>query len=454
MDADRLGQAARDSQQGAEREQLRVSHGAVDADYVQRLEHFEGWSHESIYAAVREMNPGDMHAAAEAWVSIGNSLSGVAPRLHMQLQSVLTDGSAGRIAEAADRAAREFVQRVLDVAEIAHGTGHRMTAAAFGAEAVRKTVPPPPDTGSTTTGSSLSDTSTTFLGLLLGTTAPGDAQQAEAHREEQYRLALAALEANYVPIYPPAGAGVPAFADVEMPGGGAQSTGVGVDPGSPPTYAATPGGTSPGRTHPGALNLVGDGADPSGTHTASGQPAAESKAGREAAPANGSTDPAATTGSSDDGTTPASTRDFEAAETTPAAGPGTTASPGSPGSPSYPGTQGNPSAPGIGASAAPRISGAPGVSYPGRPTGTPATPIRSTRAARSQSPGSSYPPGMYAPGAHSGTAADTNHTAPSWLTWHRAEELLGTPPPAVPPVLGAEILAARTDLTPEEPETP
>lgn len=466
MDAERAVQAARDSQGGAEREQLRVSHGSVDADYVQRLEHFEGWSHEEIYAAVREMNPGEMHAAAEAWVSIGNNLSGAAPRLHIELQNILTDGSAGHIAAAADRAAREFVQQVLDVAEIAHSTGHRMTAAAFGAEAVRKSVPPPPGSGAA--DPNLSDTSTTFLGLLLGTTTPGDAQQAEAYREELYRLALAALEANYVPIYPPAGAGVPAFADIEIPSAGMGFGDSGAGSGTPPGVftgsdavgrseassareaSATSFRTPPEPSRPFAGSpAIGDHGDPTGP----GGSTSPAVSGQNSGPGTATASTGGGSGGSSGDTSPA------AASTSTPSTPGTS-SPGSHGLPTpfdSPGSRTNPSAP-MGNSGnpsrTPRVPGAPGLSYPGSPIGKPSAPNQPATRARTPSPGAGYLPGMYAPGAASGTNAEGSHKAPTWLTWHRDEELLGTPPPAVPPVLGSEIPSARTDLTSEEPETP
>ncbi|UGT45075.1 hypothetical protein LTV02_17530 [Nocardia yamanashiensis] len=462
MDAERAVQAARDSQGGAEREQLRVSHGTVDADYVQRLEHFEGWSHEEIYAAVREMNPGEMHAAAEAWVSIGNNLSGAAPGLHIQLQNILTDGSAGHIAAAADRAAREFVQQVLDVAEIAHSTGHRMTAAAFGAEAVRKSVPPPPGTGAT--DADLSETSTTFLGLLLGTTAPGDAQQAETYREEQYRLALAALETNYVPTYPPAGAGVPAFADIEMPGAGAGSGQSGAGFGTPAgvftgpdaavrsdTPNAHEGSAASFRTPPESAR-PGSGSPVTANHgNATESGGAEDSAGSEQDSGSGTA--AASTSSSTGDTSPAAAN-TERTGTPGISSPGAQIVPalsGSPGSrTSASAPAGNPGS----LARPPGAAGAPGLSYPGAPTGKPSAPNQPATSARTPSPGAGYLPGMYAPGAASAANAEGSHKAPTWLTWHRDDELLGTPPPAVPPVLGSEIPSARTDLTSEEPETP
>ncbi|WP_157555084.1 WXG100 family type VII secretion target [Nocardia crassostreae] len=203
MDPEVLRRTAQQSLRGAEIEQRRISGSAVDPDYVQRLEHFGGLSHERIYACVQAMDPGEMHACAETWVNIADNLCGDVTGLTMTVLATLADGPAGRIAEAADIAARQFVRQAMDVAEILHSTGHRLTAAAYGAEVLRKTVPPPP----IPLQGDQSDPTATYLALVLG--APGDAHDFEAAREEQYRLALAALEANYVPIYPPAGSGVP-----------------------------------------------------------------------------------------------------------------------------------------------------------------------------------------------------------------------------------------------------
>ncbi|WP_369639666.1 hypothetical protein, partial [Nocardia sp. JMUB6875] len=181
------------SQSGAEHEQTRIAERGTDPDYVQHLEDFDRLSHEQIHHRVQAMNPGEIHTAAQLWVSIADSMFGALSALHVTVQSALSDGMSGHIADAAAVAARQFVQDATDIAEIANSTGHRLTAAAYGAEAVRKTVPPPMTHGSPNA------------------------------REEQRQIALAALDANYTPIYPPAGAGVPAFFTVMTPGdGGAQ----------------------------------------------------------------------------------------------------------------------------------------------------------------------------------------------------------------------------------------
>ncbi|WP_157555081.1 hypothetical protein [Nocardia crassostreae] len=59
-------------------------------------------------------------------------------------------------------------------------------------------------------------------------------------------------------------------------------------------------------------------------------------------------------------------------------------------------------------------------------------------------------PGMYPPAARPTTDSDATRTTPAWLIRNREQELLGTPPPAVPTVLGAELPCARTDLTTPE----
>lgn len=141
MDPDALRRSARQSQAGAEREQARVGGHGVDPDYIHRLEHFESFTHPQLYHRVQAMNPGEMHAAADIWVGIADSLWGAAQGLHNTAQAALAEGMAGHIADAADLAARRFVQDAMDVADIAHTTGTRITAAAYGAEAVRRTVP-------------------------------------------------------------------------------------------------------------------------------------------------------------------------------------------------------------------------------------------------------------------------------------------------------------------------
>ncbi|UFS99637.1 hypothetical protein [Nocardia huaxiensis] len=398
-----LRRSARRIQLGAEREQIRISHSDVDPDYIRQLEDFGSLSHAHIHACVQAMDPGAMRSLSDTWVSIADSLAGAVNGLHMTMQSALAEGLAGQIADAAETAANQFTRQAMDVTEVAHITGLRIESAACAAEALRKTVPPPVDPS-----------------------AP--------EADEQFQLALAAIEANYVPFYPAAGSGVPAFAPIEMPGGGEGSAVPGSATGSGGSghgrsgyatrttdFLAVPPGSNdyqsirPADAPGGTPDRVSPGADPRGSAGYSGweysNPATEFADPAVAPTADRPTDPSTDPAASGGGHSPALTA------------PGLSGLPASPGSPDgttvpYD-TRGNPTAP---------------------LSATPATPFA---ASPRTGPGAvGWMPGAYPPGGRAGTDPDSSRNTPDWLIRDREDELFGTPPTTVPAVLGAEIPAA------------
>ncbi|MFD7847208.1 hypothetical protein ACFV4K_30295 [Nocardia sp. NPDC059764] len=423
MEPEALRRSARLSQSGAEHDQARLTDRATDPDYIDHVEDFTRLTHQQIHDAVQAMNPGDMHTAADTWVTIADSIFGAVTTLHATIHTALADSMTGHLADAAAAAARRFVQDATDTAEITHSTGHRMIAAAFGAEALRKTVPPPPHGPAT-------------------------------DRADHYHLALAALDANYTPIYPPAGSGIPAFFTVttlsaaDSPG---NSSGA-MNPGSTSDAKTTPGSTpnldawgNPAdldahrpRTgeetlsttnSPSAQRIPGD-QSTSGEPTTLDQTVADLGQDRWRADKDRSaTQPPTTTETHPTATHPTST--------TPTGDPTRTTHPASP--------HGIPSN---------RYSPNPfpdlARSFPGPTTPEPLRqPGPVTPQVRPESPSTAIPPGMFAPGTRT-PPPDAAHTCPPWLIRNRENELLGTPPPHIAPVLGAEFPAAQPNPASEE----
>ncbi|MEC3915874.1 hypothetical protein [Nocardia sp. CDC160] len=326
--------------------------------------------------------------------------------LHAAVQGALADGMAGHIADAAEVAARRFVADATDTAEIIHSTGRRMTAAAYGAEAVRKTVPPPMIHGSPNA------------------------------REEQRLIAVAALDANYTPIYPPAGAGIPAFFTVMTPGDGvADGEGLGRSDSGTGDSAPTAfmGGSS--RIGSATPDHEADRSDPRGVETQSVGFTPDS-----ANPRSSQTLPNSASTADTGRLTPSAEPDADIVTKPATVDPG-----GDPLAPTLPSgaptPTGNPNRP----RAFPTAPD-PGRSYPG-----PASP---ENPSQSRIPGSPIPPtpstgmlpGMVAPGGRANRDDESTHRTPDWLIRDRQDELLGDPLPYVPQTIGAEILAARNDL--------
>ncbi|MET9490092.1 hypothetical protein [Nocardia sp. NPDC006630] len=455
MDPNMLRRSAQQAQQGAQNEGRRISQGGVDPDYIQHLEDFAGFSHAEIYAGVQAMDPGAMHAHAEVWAGIADNLSGAVNGLYTAVQGALADGMRGHTAAAADTAAREFARWALDVTEIAHSTGHRILAAAYGAEAVRRSVPPPP----VPSQSDGSDRLAPYIALMTGTTTPGDAHQFAAVREEQHQLALAALEANYIPTYPPAGSGVPAFGSKGTADGGVVSDAVAGVNALPQNsirsnYASVPVNQNPVLRYD-AVNSGGNGNPDAAAKSA------DSAVSRNPNQQSGQQADSRTGGTNNTGAQPVQDapqisprqdspiRDTDLStepvnlSTKPASIDDRPLSPLAHIVPNRPGTPGDP-----GGSP---IPGGPGTSYPAPPnSGSPSTPTLSSTLARPTGPPTAGISGMYPPAGRGTSDADSTHRTPEWLIRNREQELLGTPPPTVPAVLGADFPAARTDLTPTD----
>src|SRR5690606_29284299 len=150
---DRL--SGQQSLDGAQHFGSQVSHGSQDPAYITRMELFEGLPHEEIHAKVEEMKPGLMHAVAENYQSIANSLGGALFGSLLSIQRELSDGMAGEFADAANQASRTFFDQATDVQEVINSVGMRIHAAAYGAEVVKKSVPPPPTQGATPGGTAV-----------------------------------------------------------------------------------------------------------------------------------------------------------------------------------------------------------------------------------------------------------------------------------------------------------
>lgn len=452
MDPESLhaGTAARRAQRGAEREQRRVSHAGVDPDYIWRMEQFTELTHAEIHARVREMDPAAMHESADTWVGIADSLSGAATGLHMTVQSALAEALRGQIAEAAEAAARAFVAEAMDVAEVARNAGHRITAAAYGAEAVRRTVPPPPDSVAPQTDSGAPTAgggATTAFPTGASTVDPA----AERFAAEQYQLALAALEANYVPIYPPAGSGVPAFEPTRSPLDSIES---GSATALPTTTVSGDPFSAADRTNATGYGTRSDEAQDRENRSLSAPTEPTAAVGNSPAPGDPK-QPSHTDPSRSEPSPHASPHDAPLTDPviapsgmTPDPTPHSRATPNPTTAPPYSSTPGPTALPGApGTLASPPAPSDPGRSAPGQPTArTARMPTSSDIPPRH---GASWLPGMYPPMAAGGSGQDAPRTTPAWLVWNRERELLGDPPPCGHEVIGANIPAARPCAEPE-----
>ncbi|OQS17167.1 hypothetical protein B0T36_00680 [Nocardia donostiensis] len=406
---------AKQSQSGAERLSEQISHDGRDPSYIKRMEHFEGIPHQEIYDDAQDMKPGAMHSVGDVLVAISNSLSGGLLGAHLAINRALSDGLEGEFATGAAEAAKRFYDQATDVQEVIHSVGRRIKAAAYGAEVVKNSVPPPP------TGTASTDLPPNFAVLgntTLTVASPSDTSALERAKEEQRQVAIGVMNTVYKPTYQPAGEGVPTFVPVQAPG----------DNPTGPVPGSTTTSSGPGNNQPGPGNNT------------PGSPENGQSEGEQP----GSEDPQTTAANTNQNSTGQNTQQTGTPTTTgtPAGDPqrNTTTTAGVPGVPSTPGRPSSPGGPGNN----PQAPG-PGRSIPGTPT-APGVPGAATPAAAATAAGRPMTgmPGMMSPGAARRGGDDENERkTPDYLITNREEELFGRQPGTVPEALGADAPANR-----------
>ncbi|MFC4126028.1 hypothetical protein [Nocardia rhizosphaerae] len=411
--------SGRQQQLGAEQQQESVSHGGVDPAYISDFEAFEGLSHEEIYHAVQQMQPGVMQQFGDQWVSMFNEISGAVTGLIIQTSRAAAS-LEGEFAAAGQAAGQRFITEASDVYTVLSVVGHRVKAAAYGAEAVKIAVPAPVSSGEgAATGSSVPAT-------LVELAVPGEAATVEQEKEAKRLEAIAAMNATYKPSYGPAGESVPAFVAPTQPGtvdttdpgngGGGSNTG-GTGGGSSTDTSTTT--EDPGTTEDTTTGDDTTGDDTTGDDTTTAG-ADDDNSGTDDSQDDDSTNAASTTPST---TTPGTT--------TPGAGtPGTGPGGGSPGAGS-PGSS-------------PGATLGPGGSIAGRTSTIAGQNLTAAGGSGTSSGTRGMSPGMMgAPGARgAGKDDEDEHQAPDYLRGVQPE-LFGDEQPAVPQAIGADAPSTR-----------
>ncbi len=422
------GLDGKQQQAGAEKQQQGLAHSGTDPAYITNMEAFENVSHEDMYNAAQQMQPGVMQQFGDKWVEMSTAMSGAVTGLMIQT-SRASSSLQGAMATAAEAAGKRFITEASDLSTVLSAVGHRVKAAAYGSEAVKGSVPPPvTSTGGATSGDQAIPP---VLAVLVDGATPVTAADTAREKEERRQQAIAVMNTTYKPTYQPAGDNVPTFVAPTQPGGGGATDSGG---------GSGAGGSGGGGTGSGDESGSGsDSADPSQvgeTETASTDDQSTSE-GSDSGSSNGAND----SEGQDNGTTnPASTN--PAATAPSAATPGSNPSGGSggSGSPAGSGAGGGSGSPG-GSGA----GGAAGAAVPGRPGA--GIGVTSTAAALSGAAGTSGrgmgSPGMMPPGARGGKGEDDEHkSAPDYL--RRVQpELLGPDQHAVPEGIGADAPATR-----------
>lgn len=381
----------------------------TDPDFVNTLEHFQGMTHQEMYQAVH--GPGGMDVAGlrtlqRVWFESCSEISNLTTFNQMAVTRIfgngLWDGAGG---DAARVASEKFTQVANQVARVFDSVANRLDSLAWTAEAVRTAVQPPPLQATTSP-----DPDNVEESLLPGLVNPAFEDQSRLAQEEARQAVISTLETVYKPAFPPAGTGVPTFAEVPQIGGSGNPTEV-------------PGGTPPSGPGPGTDVPAPDQNRPEGPTPTPEQPTTPAALDDDGSQSNPSTAPGDRSS-----TTP--TNGSDDTSTTSAAANSAPAVPGAPG-PLNSGPGASPGGPG---------PGVPGVPGPGYPTGgLPGSGVGNTgglsgSAAAGLSRGAhGVPMGPMAPGAtgrRRDDQGDDEHHSPDYLRRVHDDWLAGaiTPP--------------------------
>ncbi|MBF6162471.1 hypothetical protein IU438_11705 [Nocardia cyriacigeorgica] len=394
------------------------------------MEHFEGIPHEEIYANAQTMAPGNIHTYGDRFLSIATSLSGSLFGAHLAINRALSDGFDGQFATAALDAAKRFYDQATDVHDVIFAVGHRIKAAAYGAEVVKSSVPPPPSASDTTPApagtptTAVQSSPVTLVDLL----DPSGASSSGTAKEEQRQVAVGVMNTVYKPTYQPSGEGVPTFVPVQGPG----EVGPGpVGPGSNGGGGSSQSGSGSGEGRQGAGMNGETGSNAATTEepqvtAANSNPASSSGQNSTTSPQTGMTNTGAAAGTDSRSSTTAA---------------------GFPGGSSLPGGSGR-----SGSSSGGRTGSGAGSQAPGLGRSTPGVPTGGNAAGAAAAAGTgagraigSGMPGMMPPGAGRRSSGDeeSDRKTPDYLVGNHEEELLGRRDGTVPPVIGGDAQAAR-----------
>ncbi|MEV5652431.1 hypothetical protein AB0L57_29640 [Nocardia sp. NPDC052254] len=268
----------------------------TDPAYTTTDDHFQGMSHQDLYNAVNGVNglggldPRGLQTMRQTWFECASELENLSGfTLALGMNNIFGHGLwTGGAADAAKTASDRYAQVANQIGQVFDSVASRIEGAAWAAEAVRKSVQPPP--GQVNLVPNGDDPA---QALLPGLPNPQVTDQADAARERARQDAIRALDSIYTPSFPPAGANVPAYLDVpketggdtNFPSGpvgtsnGPTSPASGPTPGMEPQTGDQPSGptdSSSAGPNPAAPSVP---SLPQGAHPGTGQDAATTAAG-------------------------------------------------------------------------------------------------------------------------------------------------------------------------------
>ncbi|MFD4433632.1 hypothetical protein, partial [Nocardia sp. NPDC058497] len=372
----------------------------TDPDYVTTADRFQSMTFDQLYQAVHGeggLDAAGLQGQAGTWRQASSDVLNLSTFNLVGMTRLFNEGQwQGATADAGQAATESFAKALNEVGQVLGSVGARVEAVGYAAEAVKLAVQPKAVSSGTL------NPDDPVQSILPGLSNPATDEQTRVAEAAARDAVIQALDTTYTPVFPPSGAGVPAYGDLPVIGDGSGVT----DPGAGGSNGQD-GGLGANQDSPVTGDPAADTSQPSEDANApqdAGQsPGDDTNGGQD-------TDDAATDPSS---TAPASTNPAQAASPStgvpsgggPGAGSPGGGIPGS-GSPGVGGSGGGVSGPVLG-------RGVPGV---GAPTAGPGIAAGSG-AGSGTGARNGMMPGMGAPGAGRGGNRDDSgeHYAPDYL---------------------------------------
>ncbi|MBC7300199.1 MAG: hypothetical protein H5T78_04525 [Nocardia sp.] len=228
----------------------------TDPDYVTTDDRFQGMTYDELYQAVHGeggLDPAGLQGQSGVWRQGSSDVLNLSTFNLLGMTRLFNEGQwQGATADAGQAATEAFARALNEVGQVLGSVGARVEAVGFAAEAVKVAVQP------RQISSGILDPDDPVQSILPGLSNPATDEQTRAADAAAREAIIQALDTTYTPVFPPSGAGVPAYVDMPVisgdpgaadPGAGGsngQNTGLGAEQGSPET--GDPAATTPAPT--------------------------------------------------------------------------------------------------------------------------------------------------------------------------------------------------------------
>ncbi|WP_280305444.1 hypothetical protein [Nocardia neocaledoniensis] len=217
----------------------------TDPDYVTTADRFQSMTYDQLYQAVHGdggLDAAGLQGQAGTWRQASSDVLNLSTFNLVGMTRLFNEGQwQGATADAGRAATESFAKALNEVGQVLGSVGARVEAVGYAAEAVKLAVQPKGASSGTI------DPDDPVQSILPGLSNPATDEQTRAAEAAARDAIIQALDTTYTPVFPPSGAGVPAYGDLPAVGDGSgaadpgtggssgQGGGVGANQGTPVT---------------------------------------------------------------------------------------------------------------------------------------------------------------------------------------------------------------------------